>query len=124
MAMNMKQATPSVERIARVQNGWLMLPLLVALLVADIAVLILALGGGAPAMGQSHVVIVVISILLLPVWAISLKGFFTLQPNEARVLVLFGSYKGTVRTSGFHWGNPFYTNGPGITMGRNKISLR
>ena len=29
-------------------------------------------------------------------------GFFTLQPNEARVLVLFGSYRGTVRKSGFH----------------------
>jgi regulator of protease activity HflC (stomatin/prohibitin superfamily) len=124
MVTNMKQVAANVERIANVQNGWLMLPLLVALLLADIAVLILALGGGAQAMGQSHVAIVVVSILLLPVWAVSLKGFFTLQPNEARVLVLFGSYKGTVRTSGFHWGNPFYTNGPGITMGRNKISLR
>ena len=38
-------------------------------------------------------------------------GFFTLQPNEARVLILFGHYKGTVRESGFHWGNPFYANG-------------
>jgi len=43
---------------------------------------------------------------------IMLTGLFTLQPNEARVLVLFGKYKGTVRTSGFHWGNPFYSNGP------------
>src|SRR6185436_12910583 len=39
--------------------------------------------------------------------SISYGGFFTLQPNEARVLVLFGAYKGTVRTSGFHWTNPF-----------------
>jgi regulator of protease activity HflC (stomatin/prohibitin superfamily) len=39
-------------------------------------------------------------------------GFFALQPNEARVLVLFGEYRGTVRQSGFHWGNPFYSNGP------------
>lgn len=37
-------------------------------------------------------------------------GFFTLQPNESRVLVLFGNYRGTVRTEGFHWGNPFYSN--------------
>jgi len=43
--------------------------------------------------------------------AIMLPGFFTLQPNEARVLILFGAYKGTVRESGFHWGNPFYSNG-------------
>jgi regulator of protease activity HflC (stomatin/prohibitin superfamily) len=60
------------------------------------------------------------------------------------VLVLFGKYKGTVRTSGFHWGNPFYSNGPlqagslqarragtappvapaQKTLSRNKISLR
>jgi regulator of protease activity HflC (stomatin/prohibitin superfamily) len=38
---------------------------------------------------------------------LSMGGFFTLQPNEARVLVLFGAYQGSVRTSGFHWTNPF-----------------
>jgi regulator of protease activity HflC (stomatin/prohibitin superfamily) len=42
---------------------------------------------------------------------ILLTGFFTLQPNEARVLILFGAYRGTVRESGFYWGNPFYSNG-------------
>src|SRR5262249_54959140 len=41
---------------------------------------------------------------------LSLPGFFTLQPNEARVLILFGAYRGTVRDSGFHWGSPFYSN--------------
>jgi regulator of protease activity HflC (stomatin/prohibitin superfamily) len=40
---------------------------------------------------------------------IMLIGHFTLQPNEARVLILFGRYRGTVRDSGFHWANPFYT---------------
>jgi regulator of protease activity HflC (stomatin/prohibitin superfamily) len=39
---------------------------------------------------------------------ISVCGHFTLQPNEARVLILFGAYKGTVRKSGFWWANPFY----------------
>ena len=81
---------------------------------------------------------------MMVVWVILVMGFFTLQPNEARVLLLFGQYKGTVRTSGFHWGNPFYSNGPqqlnaqskrmeikndiaSLTRkspGRNKISLR
>jgi regulator of protease activity HflC (stomatin/prohibitin superfamily) len=42
---------------------------------------------------------------------LSMVGLFTLQPNEARVLLLFGEYKGTVRNSGFWWGNPFYSNG-------------
>lgn len=49
-----------------------------------------------------------IAILTLVASAVMLLGFFSLQPNEARVLVLFGTYKGTVRSSGFHWGNPFY----------------
>ncbi|HMM34178.1 MAG TPA: SPFH domain-containing protein, partial [Thermoanaerobaculia bacterium] len=49
----------------------------------------------------------------IPAWIVFVTGFFTLQPNEARVLVLFGAYKGTVREAGFHWGNPFYSNGSG-----------
>jgi regulator of protease activity HflC (stomatin/prohibitin superfamily) len=43
-------------------------------------------------------------------------GFFTLQPNEGMVLILFGAYKGTVRDSGFFVVNPFCK--------RVKISLR
>jgi hypothetical protein len=39
-------------------------------------------------------------------WVMAI-GFFTLRPNEPRVLVLFGNYRGTVRRAGFHWGNPF-----------------
>jgi regulator of protease activity HflC (stomatin/prohibitin superfamily) len=49
------------------------------------------------------------ALLILAV--IGSVGFFTLQPNESRVLVLFGDYKGTVRKEGFHWGNPFYSGG-------------
>ncbi len=43
-------------------------------------------------------------------------GFFTLQPNEAAVLLLFGAYKGTVRVAGFHWANPL--------LRKIKVSLR
>lgn len=48
-------------------------------------------------------------ILIIP-------GFFTLQPNKAMVLTLFGAYKGTVKANGFFWVNPFMT--------KQKISLR
>lgn len=48
-----------------------------------------------------------ILIPAIPVLIFILMGFFTLQPNEARVLVFFGNYAGTVRTDGFHWVNPF-----------------
>jgi regulator of protease activity HflC (stomatin/prohibitin superfamily) len=54
--------------------------------------------------------------LALVVWIIMLAGFFTLQPNEAAVIILFGAYKGTVKIPGWHWANPFYT--------KKKISLR
>ncbi|MCH9687868.1 MAG: SPFH domain-containing protein [Deltaproteobacteria bacterium] len=37
---------------------------------------------------------------------VSLRGFFTLDPNKASVLVFFGRYIGTVTTPGFHWANP------------------
>jgi len=55
-------------------------------------------------------------LLVGAAFGICLRGLFALQPNEARVMVLFGSYKGTVRQSGFHWANPFFI--------RRKVSLR
>ncbi len=42
-------------------------------------------------------------------WAICWNGFFTLQPNQAAVLVLFGRYVGTDHQSGFRFANPFYS---------------
>lgn len=48
----------------------------------------------------------------------SMIGLFTLEPNEARVMVLFGSYKGTMKRTGFFWANPFYKKM------KSKISLR
>ncbi len=52
------------------------------------------------------------ALLLFPTGLICTFGFFSLQPNEARVLILFGEYRGTVRESGFYWANPFYSNSP------------
>jgi regulator of protease activity HflC (stomatin/prohibitin superfamily) len=43
-------------------------------------------------------------------------GMFVVNPNEAKVLVLFGDYVGTVRESGFYWANPFYS--------KTRISLK
>lgn len=40
---------------------------------------------------------------------IAMGGFFVVQPNESRVLILFGNYIGTVRESGFWFANPFAT---------------
>jgi len=92
--------TPSRERTGRAMGGWVMLAILAAAIAAAVAVLLTGAGGATRAL----------VIAVLPVSAILALGFFSLEPNEARVLVLFGAYKGTVRQSGFHWANPFYTN--------------
>jgi regulator of protease activity HflC (stomatin/prohibitin superfamily) len=47
---------------------------------------------------------------------ISLFGFMAVAPNDSRVLLLFGEYKGSVKESGFFWVNPFYS--------KKKLSLR
>ena len=54
-----------------------------------------------------------LAILGFAIAFLMLFGYFTLQPNEARVQILFGNYKGTVRDSGFHWANPFYSRSRG-----------
>jgi regulator of protease activity HflC (stomatin/prohibitin superfamily) len=42
-----------------------------------------------------------LSLVLMP-------GFFFVNPNSSVVLVLFGDYRGTVKTNGFYWVNPFF----------------
>jgi regulator of protease activity HflC (stomatin/prohibitin superfamily) len=110
--MNTNQASVNQEQIVRVASGWFMLPLLVACAIADIALFIYSVSDGIRINGQPYWPFFVPATLCMPLLVILLTGFFTLQPGEARVLVLFGHYKGTVRTSGFHWGNPFYSRGP------------
>jgi regulator of protease activity HflC (stomatin/prohibitin superfamily) len=53
---------------------------------------------------------------LFIVSSLVLAGLFIVNPNEAKVLVLFGKYAGTVRENGFRWANPFYL--------KKRISLR
>lgn len=51
-----------------------------------------------------------IPLLITILVIVLVSGFYTLQPNESRVLILFGNYRGTVKKAGWHWGNPFYSN--------------
>ncbi len=51
----------------------------------------------------------VLNVFLIP-------GYFIIQPNESKVLVLFGKYVGSVKEDGFFWANPFYS--------KQRISLR
>jgi regulator of protease activity HflC (stomatin/prohibitin superfamily) len=56
------------------------------------------------------------SILLLLAGVLTASGFQAIAPNDARVYLLFGSYRGSAKDSGFFWVNPFFS--------KPKISLR
>ncbi|HNQ23571.1 MAG TPA: SPFH domain-containing protein [Phycisphaerae bacterium] len=103
--------TASRELEKRTFNGWLVLALLFLTGVA--------LGWSIywhARRGRLDAVWLTVQILLVTVWAFLQGGFFTLQPNQAAVLILFGKYSGTARRSGFHWANPLLT--------KKKVSLR
>jgi regulator of protease activity HflC (stomatin/prohibitin superfamily) len=90
------------EKVITPANGYLMLFIF----------LILLIGGILMAISKEksvYALTIVISVLIAP-------GFIMVQPNNSRVLLLFGKYVGTVKKNGFYWVNPFYT--------KKKISLR
>jgi regulator of protease activity HflC (stomatin/prohibitin superfamily) len=53
-----------------------------------------------------------------------LRGLFTVSPNQGRVLQLFGAYRGTARTPGLRWSNPFFTRKPISLRVRNFETAR
>ncbi|MGH7150723.1 MAG: SPFH domain-containing protein [Planctomycetota bacterium] len=93
-----------IER--RALNGLLLLPVPFALLGLEgwafvREVQALERGGGSP--------VVLIAICLAALGTLlAFRGFFVVNPNQARVLQLFGDYRGTVRAPGLRFANPFY----------------
>lgn len=93
----------------RVYNGFVMLLLsiLIPFIVAGFFYLLPE---------DSEILMIVIGIFAFFVEILVLCGFFILQPNQARVMIFFGKYRGTYRNTGFFWVNPF--------INKKKISLR
>ena len=58
----------------------------------------------------------ILSTVLFIINTIFWGGFMQIEPNEARVMVFFGEYRGTVKDNGFFWVNPFYA--------KKKLTLR
>jgi regulator of protease activity HflC (stomatin/prohibitin superfamily) len=106
---------PSRERQVSVPNGWLMLLVNIALGVAALYLVIAAIVQAVQTQ-ELPLFRFIGGLVLLTLTIVSCTGHFALQPNQARVLILFGAYKGTVRTSGFHWANPFYSRGTRISL--------
>jgi regulator of protease activity HflC (stomatin/prohibitin superfamily) len=55
-------------------------------------------------------------VVVIALTIVSLRGLIVVQPNQAKVVTLFGRYRGTVREAGFHWINPLTS--------RTTVSLR
>jgi regulator of protease activity HflC (stomatin/prohibitin superfamily) len=100
--------TVPTERPLQSLNGYAMAALGIALVLTIVA---LAATRSLPFVGG-----IVAVVLLLVGAALSFVGLYMLQPNEAAILTLFGAYRGTDRSAGLRWVNPFYS--------RRKISLR
>ena len=99
-----------VQEIPRsAPSGVVVLLVLVVAIVLDIALFLLGIGTGSA-------IAIVVSIPLFVLFIFLLIGLFMVNPNEARVLQLFGRYVGTVNEQGLRWANPFYT--------KQRISVR
>ncbi len=85
--------------------------LLILLLMAVLSVAVLASGAN-----EESVIKAVLGVLLGLTTLIGLTGLFSIQPNNAKALTLFGKYKGSVREPGLWWVNPL--------MAKKLVSLR
>lgn len=90
------------EKQIGVSSGYIMFGVLLLVIMTIIIGIIIT---------QSPLFLALIVVVLLII-----KGFFIVNPNSSKVMVLFGAYKGTVKNNGFFWANPFFT--------KQRISLR
>jgi regulator of protease activity HflC (stomatin/prohibitin superfamily) len=97
------------ENEYRASNG---LSSLLVLLIVGFAALLGLMKSAQAAMPGG----VLLSLLVIVLTVLLLGGLFIVNPGDAKALILFGSYKGTVKTPGFWFANPFLT--------KRKISLR
>lgn len=97
------------EKIHSAPSGIPALISLIVLLVADVFFFIWSV--------QGHSIAGIVAAIFLGIaFLICLGGFFTVAPNEGKVLQFFGNYVGTVRDAGPRWANPFYS--------KRSVSLR
>lgn len=97
------------ETVKKAISAYPMLILGLGLLVSGIWMAIQSLRLGHGAVALPFLLLAVIGVILL-------SGLFIVNPNDSRILVLFGTYKGTVKDNGFFWANPFLV--------KKRISLR
>src|SRR5262245_45327080 len=97
------------EKVIKGLSGWLMLVVLVALVVLSIVLFANAVTGTSSAP-------IVLAVILFVVACGGFAGLTVVNPNEAKVVILFGTYQGSVKEPGLWWFNP-------LTR-RRSVSLR
>lgn len=97
------------EQAFEPKPGWFPLGATLSVAVGAITLFITGINVSEP-------ILSIIGIITVVACIITVCGFMAVPPNEARVLLLFGEYVGTVRQTGFFWVNPFYS--------KKKLSLR
>lgn len=100
------------EKVRSTLSGWLMVPVLLVAALGCLWTLVSAAQQMEDASGQAvggSIAIVILSALAFVLIVVLAFGFFIVNPNEAKVLTLFGKYSGSVKRDGFHWANPLLT---------------
>ena len=92
------------------------IPFLLGVLAASAVAACLFLTGVGAGGGEPSPVKILSGVLLGTIAFLSLIGLYTVQPNQAAVISLFGKYVGTVKENGLRWNNPFFS--------KKKISQR
>ncbi|NLG08815.1 MAG: SPFH domain-containing protein [Deinococcales bacterium] len=87
-----------------------------ALLAGSLALFILGVRPDVTGSGAANVALIVPGLVGMLAALLLLTGLYAVQPNDARVLTLFGTYVGSQRKSGFWWANPFTS--------KKRVSLR
>ena len=108
------------ERVARFLPGLRMLVLGIVLLLAGVALAVVA---GQQSHGVA-VALVLLCVLIFIASALALGGLTSVVPGQARVVQLFGGYRGTIRDSGLQWVNPFTRRIAVSTRIRNQESAQ
>ena len=85
------------------------IPFLLGVLAASAVAAWLFLTGVGAGGGEPSPVKILSGVLLGTIAFLSLIGLYTVQPNQAAVISLFGKYVGTVKDNGLRWNNPFYS---------------
>ena len=108
-----------VEKPYRPMSGWIPLLVTLLLIVAGPVLIVVTAINSERLAGPVVGVRVCLGVILIVLGFISCFGFLAIPPNIARVLLLFGDYRGSVTQSGFFWVNPFFSKKPVSLRMRN-----